>query len=268
MTHQSQSLPISFECQASRWREGEQFVAEHSLGLVINGEMELDFGAYRKTVVAGDVFFCRRNQLLKFKKLNGSEGNFKTVTLFFDETTLTNFAKEFKYKTSVQGAVSNFEIPNNELIKVFMQSLLAYEDFLSTDVSLAQLKQREALLLLLKNDLTWQNVLFDFSRPLKIDLGDFMNKNFQFNVRLERFAYLTGRSLTSFKRDFRLLFNEPPARWLLKKRLEAAREMLTKERKTSVEIYQDLGFEDLSHFSYAFKKYYGIAPSALTCKTA
>jgi hypothetical protein len=29
-----------------------------------------------------------------------------------------------------------------------------------------------------------------------------MIKNYKFNVNLERFAYLTGRSLSAFKRDF------------------------------------------------------------------
>ncbi|WP_116788979.1 helix-turn-helix domain-containing protein [Flavobacterium psychrotrophum] len=266
MIKQDTFFPVSFTCHASRWKDGEQFVAQHSLGLVVAGDMELDFGAYKKTISAGDVFFCRRNQLLKFKKLNGSESDFKTITLFFDENTLTNFAKEFKY--NAKGDVTHFKMPKNDsLIKIFMKSLLDYEDFLETDISLAQLKQREALLLLLKNDVMWQNVLFDFSQPVKIALKDFMEENFQFNVSLERFAYLTGRSLTSFKRDFKIVFNESPARWILKKRLGAARELLTKERKTSIEIYQDLGFQDLSHFSYAFKKHYGIAPSMVTKQT-
>jgi len=29
------------------------------------------------------------------------------------------------------------------------------------------------------------------------------------------------------------------------------------------DIYLELGFEDLSHFSFAFKKRYGIAPTAV-----
>jgi AraC-like DNA-binding protein len=39
---------------------------------------------------------------------------------------------------------------------------------------------------------------------------------------------------------------------------------LIKEKgKKPSEIYFDLGFEDLSHFSFAFKKAYKIAPSKL-----
>jgi hypothetical protein len=50
-----------------------------------------------------------------------------------------------------------------------------------------------------------------FSEPGKIDLEAFMNRNFHFDVSLERFAYLTGRSLSTLKRDFKDLYNLPPA---------------------------------------------------------
>lgn len=47
-----------------------------------------------------------------------------------------------------------------------------------------------------------------------------MNKNYTFNANTERFTYLTGRSLSAFKRDFKTIFNETPSRWLTKKRLQ------------------------------------------------
>ncbi len=41
-----------------------------------------------------------------------------------------------------------------------------------------------------------------------------------FNMSLEKFGYLTGRSLTTFKRDFFKTFKTTPQRWLTQKRLE------------------------------------------------
>ena len=88
-----------------------------------------------------------------------------------------------------------------------------------------------------------------------------MNRNYKFNVSIERFAYLTGRSLTVFKKDFEKTFNDTPSRWLIKKRLQEAYFQIDKEGKKASDIYLDLGFEDLSHFSFAFKKKFGVAPS-------
>jgi AraC-like DNA-binding protein len=54
-----------------------------------------------------------------------------------------------------------------------------------------------------------------------------------FNMPLEKFAYLTGRSLSSFKRDFNKAFNTTPQRWLTQKRLELAHYELSEEKKAS-----------------------------------
>ena len=87
-----------------------------------------------------------------------------------------------------------------------------------------------------------------------------MNQSYQFNVKLDRFAYLTGRSLATFKRDFEKIFNTPPRKWLQKRRLQRAHYLIVNEGKMASDIYFDLGFEDLTHFSHAFKREYGYSP--------
>lgn len=69
----------------------------------------------------------------------------------------------------------------------------------------------------------------------KINLATgYMEKNFMFNLSLEKFGYLTGRSVTTFKRDFSKIFDLTPQRWLTKKRLELAHyQFVEKERKQS-----------------------------------
>lgn len=69
-----------------------------------------------------------------------------------------------------------------------------------------------------------------------------MNRNFMFNVNLPRFAYLTGRSLSAFKRNFKTILNETPNRWLVQKRLQEAYYLIDKKNKKPSEIYLDLGF--------------------------
>jgi AraC-like DNA-binding protein len=88
-----------------------------------------------------------------------------------------------------------------------------------------------------------------------------MNKNYQFNVELKRFAYLTGRSLATFKRDFEKTFHTTPGKWLQQRRLQQAHYLIKQKRQAPSEVYLELGFEDLSHFSFAFKKAFGVAPS-------
>ena len=144
-----------------------------------------------------------------------------------------------------------------------MNSLREYEALFNQqpDSPLYKMKQEEAVLLLLKTYPDLVNVLFDFSDPGKIDIEAFMQQNYHFNVDINRFAYLTGRSLSAFKRDFERVFSLSPGRWLLQRRLKEAYHLLKEKKMQVSDVYIDLGFEDLSHFSFAFKKKYGVAPS-------
>ena len=93
-----------------------------------------------------------------------------------------------------------------------------------------------------------------------------MNKNYKFNVSVDRFAYLTGRSLSAFKRDFKAIFNDTPSHWLIQRRLEEAHFLLGKKGARTSEVYHEVGFLDLSHFSFAFKKRFGYSPAELQSK--
>ena len=79
----------------------------------------------------------------------------------------------------------------------------------------------------------------------------------------EELAHYTGRSLATFKRDFKKISSLTPERWLIHKRLEVAYELMKKEERKISEVCDKVGFKNQSHFSNAFKKQYGIPPTAL-----
>lgn len=258
---------INFSCHASEFREGEHFTSMHSLGMVISGAMELNDGQKKREFEEGNLYSARKNHLLKFVKHPPANGEFKSLTIYFDEELLRDFSMEYGYTTNKKHKSSAFiSFPKNKTLTAFMHSLLDYYDVLNkkNTLRLLRLKQKEALMLLLEYDLSLKDVLFDFSDPHKIDLEAFMNKNYHFNVHLDKFAYLTGRSLATFKRDFQKVFNTSPRSWLQQKRLEEAHFLLKEKGQTASNIYLDLGFENLSHFSYAFKKKFGHTPAELT----
>jgi AraC-like DNA-binding protein len=108
-----------------------------------------------------------------------------------------------------------------------------------------------------------QPVLFDFGQPGKIDLEVFMRQHFRCNVGLPQLAYLTGRSLATFKRDFTRVFQTSPSRWLYRQRLGEAYYLLQQENKRPSDVYQEVGFESLAHFSHAFTQLFGHNPSSV-----
>lgn len=147
-------------------------------------------------------------------------------------------------------------------LKSYFQSLIPYlQEPQANNQKLAAAKINEAIELLLHIRPELRDFLFDFNEPYKIDLEEFMLKNFQYNAPIENFAKLTGRSLAGFKRDFLKSFNVPPAKWLKEKRLEEAHYLIHQKNKKPSDIYLDIGFENLSHFYTSFKKKYGITPT-------
>lgn len=163
-----------------------------------------------------------------------------------------------------QDAGSVIALKGGGLVKGFMESLMPYcEDDQLIDADLQALKLREAIMILLRASPAMKDILFDFSEPGKIDLEAFMHKNFHFNVQMNRFAYLTGRSLATFKRDFEHIFHTSPSRWLQQRRLQEAHYLIKEKGRAASEVYLEIGFEDLSHFSFAFKKMFGVPPSRL-----
>lgn len=83
------------------------------------------------------------------------------------------------------------------------------------------------------------------------------------DLNLEEIAHYTGRSLATFKRDFRKISALTPEKWLIRKRLEKAYELMKSGKKKVVEVYAEVGFRNPSHFSTAFKREFGIAPTAV-----
>ncbi|WP_347218299.1 AraC family transcriptional regulator [Chryseobacterium sp.] len=242
----------------------EQFIAEHFFLFLAKGTMNGYDGNKHYTLSPGDSCLVRKNRLARYNKQKDNN-EFEKVILIFDEQFLQNFQK--KHSLSFQNHSSKdafVPIKKDPLINSFLLSLEPYySDSGKISSSFSELKREELLLILLQLHPELSDILFDFGIPGRMDLEEFMQKNYKFNVQLERFAYLTGRSLSAFKRDFKKIFNETPNRWLIKRRLQEARFLIEEKRQRPSDIYIDLGFEDFSHFSFAFKKEFGVSASSL-----
>jgi AraC-like DNA-binding protein len=159
---------------------------------------------------------------------------------------------------------NNLLLKPDALIKSYFQSLLPYaESSKQISKKLAAIKTHEAIELSLSQKPSLKTFFFDFSNPHKIDLQKFMLQNFHYNVPIENFAKLTGRSLAGFKRDFEKIFQTSPRKWLQEKRLMEAHYLIHKKKQKPGDIYLDVGFENLSHFYSSFKHKFGITPEML-----
>lgn len=242
----------------------EQFIPDHLFLYVAKGSVSFFDSNEIYTYRSGDCCIARRNHLVKFI-LNSATEDFEPILFCFDEEFLRQFQQ--KHQNNAANFLSEraiIEVAKTELIYSFILSIKPYyAGVMELDAAFEDVKYEELLIILLRSQPELAGIFFNFDTPQKINLEAYMNRNFRFNVSLERFALLTGRSLSAFKRDFKSVFKDSPSRWLVRKRLQEAYFLVQNQGRKPSDIYLELGFESLSHFSVAFKKEFGIVSTSL-----
>ncbi|MCF3109624.1 AraC family transcriptional regulator [Niabella sp. CC-SYL272] len=254
---------LVYSCAFEKHRGAEEFMPEHFLGFQLSGETHA-FHAEGQTVISENtVVLVRKNQLVRTIKYPGKSGKYQFVSISLDQETLREYAIENKIVVNApyRGRQQLFFEPDDFLRSYFLSLAPYINKTKNATPRLAELKIREAVELLLQCNSAIRDILFDFREPYKIDLKEFMNQNYMFNVPVASFAKLTGRSLSTFKRDFERTFGGTPNRWLLERRLEEAHYLIKQKQQKPADFYLDLGFENLSHFYFVFKKKFGLTTS-------
>ena len=92
---------------------------------------------------------------------------------------------------------------------------------------------------------------------------DFIDSCFNQNITLAQMAEQAFLSPYHFLRLFKNLFRETPYQYLTRKRLQTAKDLVLRTKKSIAEICFEVGFESLGSFSWLFRKHYKVSPSKL-----
>ncbi len=243
----------------------EHISPQHIVAFIYSGEMIVSYGRETLSLVAGDTVLVPKNKLTRVVKYPADGKPFKVVSMLIPEVEL----RKFYLNRSVlenwdDGIAKQRPVKPSSLLESFFGSLLSYFDMQNElSDSLVSIKIQEALTIIDEVDKRASSILGTFGEIGKIDLERYMEEHFMYNLPLERFAFLTGRSLTTFKSDFKTIFGSTPGKWLMQKRLDLAYYKITSKKQKATEVYLSAGFENLSHFSFAFKKAFGFNPSTI-----
>lgn len=240
---------------------------EYALNYVYSGEMVLDNGIRQIHVGKGEcVFIPRDHHITLYKKPCRGE-RYCGIFLSFSR----NFLREMYVKIGSTFATGNthrlsdaIKLPQTaELASLFASLTPFFNPDVKPQEDFMHLKMEEGLIALLHIDKCFAPTLFDFNEPWKIDILDFMNQNYMYEFTLQDLAHYTGRSLATFKRDFKKISDLTPEKWLIRKRLEVAYSLMQQSKERISDICTKVGFKNQSHFSTAFKRQYGVAPTSV-----
>lgn len=254
---------IKLSCYEDKFFKSDIIFEHHMLIWFISGETKIVQADATYIFKENDIFLIPRNQLATIINYPKDGQPHKTVVMHLSTKRLRDFYAGLDVTAQTLKLPKIYLFNNHPLLRSCLSSLIPYFDVKELPENIASLKITEAISILRAIDKSIDNILANFEEPGKVDLAGYMEKNFMFNLPLEKFGYLTGRSLTTFKRDFSKVFNTTPQRWLTQKRLELAHYQFTEKKKRPIDVCYETGFENLSHFSYAFKKCFGYSPTEL-----
>ncbi|MCD7901656.1 MAG: AraC family transcriptional regulator [Bacteroides sp.] len=241
----------------------------HYLVYIYSGEMLLVENGNEISIRGGECVFIRRDHRVSFTKRPIDGEDFKSISLKFNRNYLRKYFQGINPadipKNTEPLKSSVFKLPKTpNLESLFMSMIPYFETDEEPQENLINLKIQEGILSLLRIDKNFFPTLFDFTEPWKIDIMDFLTENYMYDLTMEEIASYTGRSLATFKRDFKKISDLSPQKWLIQKRLEKAHELINEQGRKISEVCFDVGFKNRSHFTTAFKKHYGYSPSENT----
>ena len=240
------------------------YTDNYILSFILSGKKKIVTQEKEFEVKKGELIFLKRGEYVN--SIVTSESPYTSLVIVFDTYLTSTILKDLNIKkdfcnissSSFLMKQSNLLKQNANIIKSLLDTNAKYID------EILKLKLKEIILLLL--DSNYSKELIEFFYPYINDikpLEAFMNENFDRPLNLESFAKESGRSLSSFKKDFKKFTSSSPMKWIQYKRLKRAKYLIEHNNCTVSEACFYSGFKDISHFSKLFKATFSYPPSQI-----
>jgi AraC-like DNA-binding protein len=254
-------------CTHTQGRTGSMYLEEHLLLFVTKGKIVIKHGETEYIVRENEMILMKKAMLIEYFKSGDPEQDniYDSMMFFLKDEFIQDFIKVANIQSVHTEECAKISVkPVKERLIKFFDSIKPYfDESENIDAGLIKLKMLELLYDISATDKQLLQQLLQMKQQVRADLAEIMESNFMNPVSLPELAYLSGRSLASFKRDFQASYNMPPSKWIRNKRLNKAKDALENTSMSVADICYSFGFENTAHFSRIFKEHFGYAPSSI-----
>jgi AraC-like DNA-binding protein len=206
---------------------------------------------------------------LMTEKISDIQESYRSVLFFFSNEAVLRFISKYELNpTALTNYYSTYLFDYDSFLKTFVKSIV---DIMKLSKSIQNnilaAKFDEIMLYLIDS----KGVDFLYSL---IENSDNQNQKFiqliesnKLNkLSIKELSFLSNMSISTFKREFKKHFHNSPSKWFQEKRLEQAAFLLKNNSKRPSDIFEEIGYENLSNFIQAFKIKFGVTPKQYQSK--
>jgi AraC-like DNA-binding protein len=259
------SLSISvYDYESSKEISKQQILLnKNTFSFLQEGKKEIFFDNSSFAIDNSQFLLMKSGHYLMTEKLSNIEDYYRSILFFFSNEDVLKFIRKFELNPTYSSKLySTYSFNYDSFIKRFADSLLDISK-LSTAIqkNILDAKFEEIMLYLVE----FKGVDFLYSI---INNSDNNSQRFiqtiesnQLNkLTIKELSFLSNMSVSTFKREFEKHFHSSPSKWFQEKRLEHSAFLLKNKSKRPSDIYEEIGYENLSNFIQAFKMKFGITP--------
>jgi AraC-like DNA-binding protein len=236
---------------------------KNTFSFLQEGKKEIFFDNSSFAIDNSQFLLMKSGHYLMTEKLSNIEDYYRSILFFFSNEDVLKFIRKFELNPTYSSKLySTYSFNYDSFIKRFADSLLDISK-LSTAIqkNILDAKFEEIMLYLVE----FKGVDFLYSI---INNSDNNSQRFiqtiesnQLNkLTIKELSFLSNMSVSTFKREFEKHFHSSPSKWFQEKRLEHSAFLLKNKSKRPSDIYEEIGYENLSNFIQAFKMKFGITP--------
>lgn len=245
-----------------------RIILEQNLfSFLLEGRKHVQYAGTGVAINPDQFILLSAGNCLMSEKIAAPGGCYDSILFFFDNELLTDFFTrhtEFGKSSEMRSADESFLVFEKD---AFLRNFIASLDLLlsggqAVSQELQRIKLEELLEYLSVSFPEAINRLYRYNYNADRDLliRQAVTANTYNTITVEELAFLCNMTLSTFKRHFARIYDTSPSKWFLDKRMKRAAQLLSESRMIPSEIYQELGYENLSSFIKSFKQVYKTTP--------
>ena len=259
----SQSIAVYDYVNTKEISKQQIILSKNTFSFLQNGTKKVFFDDSSSLINNSQFLLMKAGNNIMTEIFYNDETKYRSILFFFSDEAVLNFIRKFKLNPQDNtNYASMYSFDYDQYTKGFTKSILKISKFSkSIQNNLLVAKFNELMLYLV--EIKGVNFLYSLINDRDNSFQNFIQTvdyNILNKLSIKELSFLSNMSTSSFKRTFQKHFQNSPSKWFKEKRLEHSAFLLRQKSKRPIDVYEEIGYKNLSNFIKAFKIKFGVTP--------